>query len=128
MSISPFAFDPPTGWNDPDVFPTYEASEMKVRADLQKLHDQTRDYINGLVSEVNVDVLKVSTTVNAVPKTVYNQKITASHVLLHAEIGTPNAVVGEWTVTTADGSLTIDGALNGSTTLVLILAKPRASF
>lgn len=128
MSISPFAFDPPTGWNDPEVFPTYEASEMKVRSDLQKLHDQTRDYINGLVTEVNTDVLKASTTVTSTPKTLYNQKITAGHVVIGTEIGTPSAVVGEWTVTTADGSLTIDGELNGSTTLSLILAKPRASF
>ena len=128
MSIQPFAFDPPTGWNNPDVFPTYEASEMKVRSDLQKLHDQTRDFINGMVNEINVDVLKASTTVSSTPKTIYNQKITASHVLLRAEIGTPSAVVGEWTVTTADGSLTIDGTLNGSTTLVLVLAKPRSSF
>lgn len=127
MSISPFAFDPPTGWNDPVVFPTLESSEIKVRSDMQKLHDQTRDFINDLVTEVNQGVLRVSMTVNSTPKTIYSTKITAGHTLLRAEIGTPTAVVGEWSVTTADGSLTVDGTLSGSTTLVLVLGKPAAA-
>lgn len=51
MAIEPieqFAFNPATGWNDSTRFPTYEDDEEQVRADLQALHDQTRDYINSL--------------------------------------------------------------------------------
>lgn len=33
-------------WNNPSDFPTYEENEQKVRADLQALHDEVRDYIN----------------------------------------------------------------------------------
>lgn len=44
--IERFSFDPPNGWNDPTVFPTYEENEEQVRADLQRLHNQTRDYLN----------------------------------------------------------------------------------
>jgi len=33
-------------WNNPTDFPTYEENEQKVRADLQALHDETREFIN----------------------------------------------------------------------------------
>lgn len=127
MSMAPFVFDPPTGWNDPVVFPTLESSEIKVRSDMQKLHDQTRDFINDLVDEVNQGELRVSTTVNSTPKTIYSTKITANHTLLRVEIGTPANVVGEWSATFADGSLTLDGTLSGSTTMVLVIGKPAAT-
>lgn len=51
MAIEPieqFAFNPASGWNDSTRFPTYEDNEEQVRADLQALHNQTRDYINSL--------------------------------------------------------------------------------
>ena len=58
MAVTPFAFDPPGGWNDAAVFPTYETSEMKVRSDLQELHDQTRDFINGLIESLGLEGLE----------------------------------------------------------------------
>lgn len=33
-------------WNNPDDFPTVELSEEKVRADMQLLHDEVRNYLN----------------------------------------------------------------------------------
>lgn len=33
-------------WNNPDDFPTVELSEEKVRADMQLLHDEVKNYIN----------------------------------------------------------------------------------
>ena len=131
MAVSPypaaFAFDPPTGWNDSTVFPTYESSEVKVRSDLQKLHDQTRDYVNSMVTEMKRDVLKVSASLTSLPKTIYSTKITADHVATRMEASTPSAWVGEWTVTTGSGTLTIDGTLSGETDVVIVLEKPSAS-
>ena len=122
MAIQPFAFDPPTGWNDPAVFPTYETSEAKVRADMQKLHDQTRDYINDMVDSMSDSLLTIEIpSFSALPQTVTNSRITSEHVVVSATLGTPEAVVGEWTVTTANGSLTITGTISGSTTLRLVL-------
>ena len=123
MSLTPFAFDPPTGWNDPTTFPTYEAEEAKVRSDLQKLHDQTRDYINDMVTVVNRNLLLVETTVSSLPKTVSNAAITANHVGMRLELGTPTAQTSEWTVTTASGSVTISGSVSGSTTVKLVLGE-----
>lgn len=45
MAIAPFAFT--KVWTNPTDFPTYEADETKVREDLQKLHDETKNYINN---------------------------------------------------------------------------------
>jgi len=123
MAFTPFAFDPPTGWNDKTVFPTYEDSEDKVRSDLQKLHDQTRDYINNLVTQVGKNVIMVETTVSSLPATINNAEITANHVVLRMELGTPTAQTSEWTVTTGVGTITISGTVSGSTTVKLVLSE-----
>lgn len=44
-------------WNNPEDFPTYEPSESKVRADMQLLYDEIRDYLNGKVA-TSVDTLE----------------------------------------------------------------------
>ena len=38
-------------WNNPDDFPTVELSEEKVRADMQLLHDEVKNYLNGLIAK-----------------------------------------------------------------------------
>ena len=37
-------------WNNPTDFPTIETSESKVRSDMQLLYDETRDYLNEVLS------------------------------------------------------------------------------
>ena len=40
-------------WNNPDDFPTVELSEEKVRADMQLLHDEVKNYLNDtLIPEI----------------------------------------------------------------------------
>lgn len=60
-------------------------------------------------------------TVSSLPKTVSNSVITQNHIVLYSELGTPSAQTGDWTVTTANGSVTISGSISGSTTLKLTL-------
>lgn len=43
-TIAPLKFT--KDWTDPSAFPTTEPDEAKARADMQELHNQTRDYIN----------------------------------------------------------------------------------
>ena len=41
-------------WTNPSDFPTVETSETQVRADMQRLYDEIRDYINGtLLARLN---------------------------------------------------------------------------
>ena len=60
-------------------------------------------------------------TLSSLPWTVQDDRITANHVVFESELGTPGAQVGDWTVTTAAGSVTIDGVINGTTSLKLTL-------
>jgi hypothetical protein len=46
----PFVFDPSDGFRNTTSFPSRPANEALYRDDFQKLHDQTRDYINNLES------------------------------------------------------------------------------
>lgn len=62
-------------------------------------------------------------TVSSLPKTVSNAKITADHVVIQAELGTPSAQTGDWTVTTSAGSVTLSGTISGSTTVTLVLGN-----
>lgn len=125
MSISAFAFDPPTGWNDASVFPTYEASEVKVRSDMQELHDQALSFINTLGAELDKEILEVSiSSLSSLPTTIYSTKITADHIVLDFYIKDQEDVQGdEWTITTANGGVTISGTLNATTDIVLALGK-----
>ena len=51
MAFSPLEFT--KSWENSQDFPTYEPDEKQVRADLQLLHNETRDWINGLVRQLN---------------------------------------------------------------------------
>lgn len=73
-------------------------------------------FLNGMIS--------VSCgTISSLPVTVNNAKIFSNHVVVKAQLGTPSAQTGNWTVTTSDGSLTISGTITGSTTCVLFLQE-----
>lgn len=50
MAITPFAHDPADGWANTTAFPTNPDTEAQSRAMLQELHDQTRDFINALIT------------------------------------------------------------------------------
>lgn len=45
MAVSDLAFS--KVWTNPDDFPTYEGSEVKVREDMQCLYDEIKQFLNG---------------------------------------------------------------------------------
>ena len=65
-------------------------------------------------------------TISSLPATMTSQWINRHMVCLKAELGNPSAQTGDWTVTTSDGSLTISGDINGSTSLNLVLAHAQS--
>lgn len=62
---------------------------------------------------------------SSLPQTVSNANITSDMVVVESEIGTPSAMLSNWTWTTANGSVTISGTISGSTTLKLYLLPSR---
>ena len=73
-------------------------------------------------ADLDTEIITVNLgTVSSLPVTVSNANIKASHEVIRAELGTPLAQMGNWTVTTANGSLTMSGSISGSTTVLLTL-------
>ena len=129
MALSPFAFNPVTGWNDATVFPTYEASEVKVRSDLQKLHDQTKNCLNSVITEINESLLSIETTIPHATGsvTVYSSLITEDHEVLLAELGDPSVQGDDMTIWTHDGLVSVNTYVSEDTTLKLVIGKAQAT-
>lgn len=83
--------------------------------------DSTDTYANKTLATIQDCVVVNIPSFSSLPQTVSNAAITANHVLQRAELGTPSAQTGDWTITTANGSLTVSGSISGSTTLKLTL-------
>lgn len=62
-------------------------------------------------------------TFSSLPHTYSNTKIKANHVVVDSQLSNPSAQTSDWTVTTANGSMTIAGSISGSTTLTVKLTK-----
>ena len=91
-----------------------------------------------LTSKVNdlmaCDIVRVTmTSVSSLPASYtippgYVMPINADLELIHAVLSNPAAQAGDWTVTTALQSVTVDGTINGTTDITLYLAKPRYTY
>lgn len=87
--------------------------------------------INNSISSLNTDtealkVLKVATgSFSSLPQTVSNANISSDMISIKEELSDPSAQTGDWTVTTSDGSVSVSGDINGTTTLTLYLSKSR---
>ena len=68
-------------------------------------------------------------TVSSLPVTVNSAMITSDMELIRAELGTPSAQASDWTVTTANGSVTISGTVSAdeSTSLILYLSTVQST-
>ena len=74
----------------------------------------------------SLEVLAVNCgTISSLPTTITNTNITNDMVVLQSTLGNPAAQLSEWTVSTANGKLTISGTISGSTALTLYLMKSR---
>jgi len=58
-------------------------------------------------------------TISSLPVTIQSAGVNVDMILIQADLGTPSAQQSDWTVTTADGSVTVNGTISGSTTLKL---------
>lgn len=84
--------------------------------------------LTGIEADVSaLPVLKITfSSFSSLPQTVTNAAITTDMVCIKAELGTPSAQTGYWTVNTdTAGQVTVSGSISGSTTLTLYLAKSR---
>ena len=114
-SITDVVFNEVTnGYVDP-------ANETETRKQLSTPFKQVKDFINSEIMPLSITV--TSSSFNSLPQTISNTKITSDHVVVNAVLSNPSAQTGDWTVTTSNGSLTISGTINGTTTITLNLIK-----
>lgn len=84
-------------------------------------------YLWGKITDLVSTKRTIKVTVaafNSLPKTVTDSRIKSTDEVVESVLGTPSVQTSDWTVTTADGSLTISGSISGSTSLTLYLTTP----
>ena len=85
------------------------------------------DTLNGhlatIAAQTGTCLVLSTASFSSLPQTITNSSVTADHVVVNSVLSNPAAQTGDWTVTTAAGSLTIAGSISGSTTLTLYLIK-----
>ena len=98
-------------------------AEVNVQSNWNETDSTADAYI---ANKPDIDSLKVLvvtlSSFSSLPATFYETAVTADHVCLKAELGTPSAQTGDWTVATSAGELNISGSISGSTTATLYLA------
>lgn len=102
------------------------------------LHANTTDYIKIDATNDKIEtwagdftyqgaslsiMLRVS-AFSSLPKTISDSRITSYHYVAYYYLTNPSAQTGDWTITTAAGSVTISGNISGSTGIHLLLVKP----
>ena len=80
--------------------------------------------LNSYVAE-QIALVVETNEFSSMPQTVTNENITADMVVANSILSNPSAQTGDWTVTTAAGSLTIAGNISGTTSVTLVLVKSR---
>ena len=83
---------------------------------LAHLWSEIKSYIDALKT---VEV--TTSSFSSLPQTITDSNIRADHVVVNSVLSNPSAQSGQWTVTTANGNLTVSGTISGSTTLTLYL-------
>lgn len=100
------SFDYTRKWTNSDDFPTYEAEEAKVRADMQALFDQIRDALNALAQAISAANIPFTAT-TGIPGV---SDVQAAIEAVQAQIA--GAVLGD----IPDGSLTSAKLADGAVT------------
>lgn len=67
------------------------------------------------------EIIRVSVSLSSLPQTVSDAAITANHEVVGYHMSNQGAMTGPWNWTTAEGSLTISGAISGGTALTVYL-------
>ena len=117
----------PTAWDT--TFPTIaKGSFLWTRATLTYSDGNYSSYITkSYVGYDGGSAIHVSTTISSygstysLPLTIYSERITSDMIVLSSSLTNPEVLRSDLTVSTSNGSLTISGTLDGTTTLHMYL-------
>ena len=100
--------------------------ENYTGSSLGESNQSVKDAIDSLKTSVDNEGLievKSQGTINELPAVFFNPDITETHMLVWSDLGDPTAQVGDWTVTTSNGYVSVSGEIDGETSITLILGK-----
>lgn len=80
--------------------------------------------VTTVVTDAKVLVISMNNISN-LPTSVTDARIKSDMVVINSVLSNPSAKIGEWTVTTSNGSLTVAGSILAATNITLYLAKSR---
>lgn len=78
---------------------------------------------NGVTYDINNGIITVTDTISSFPKTIYDNDIKSDMVVLESYFNNGGALQSAVSWTTANGSITLNGSISGTTTVKLILGK-----
>lgn len=84
------------------------------------------DKAGTLATEADTMIyVKTISNVSSLPITVSDSNITSDMVAVNATLSNQSAQIGDWTVSTSKGSLTISGSISGTTNVTLYLQRSK---
>ena len=78
---------------------------------------------NDVTYDINNGIVKVSGSFSSLPYTLSNSAIGSNMVVLNSYFNNPAAIKSDISWTTANGSITLSGTANGTTTFALVLGS-----
>lgn len=97
-------------------------NEVYARFDIQKLSDVDIEIIKlRQAVAANGTLTIIFANVSSLPKTIYDTAITSNMVVTGKEFSNDDAIITDFSVTIADGSVTISGNIIGTTNITLYL-------
>lgn len=78
---------------------------------------------NGVTYDINNGIVRISGSFSSLPYTLSNSAIKSNMVVLESYFNNPSAISSDITWTTANGSITLNGTANGTTTFALVLGS-----
>lgn len=91
-------------WTSPNDFPTYEADETQVRADMQQLHNETRDHINGVIAPAFAALLDEASFLS---DRIAALETSVAPTVIVPERLSPDVALASYTIEAADSGATI---------------------
>ena len=96
--------------------------------------DQSLPILNQNLDDIDTEINKSrplplsKSSVSSLPTTITDSRITSTMICPPGgmRLSDPNAQGGDWTITTAAGSVTISGTIRGTTNIYLWLEEPMA--
>ena len=94
------------------------------RTKVSAITDENNTSLTELLDSVSSECVVISSSsFSSLPQTISNTKIKNDQVVINSVLSNPSAQIGDWTVTTSNGSLSISGSISGATTITLYLMR-----